>query len=184
MRVAIDYTTPQSPGWWLARLLKDLQGRQERLELLDSYYRGDPPLPFVPNQHRSAFAKVLRMSRSNFAQLVVDAVNDRMQVVGFHAGEGESATDSQAWDIWQGNDLDADSTLITRASLTMGDSYAIVGPPRDDQPGIPVITPEDPRQVITVQDPIRRRRSVAGLKSFCDEITCLDTAYLYLPGVV
>src|ERR1035441_6162058 len=66
--------------------------------------------------------------------------------------------------------------------LTMGAGYAIVG--FDDGTTQPVITVEDPRQVITEQDPTNLQRVMAGLKIYHDDVRNLDVAYLYLPGVV
>jgi hypothetical protein len=66
--------------------------------------------------------------------------------------------------------------------LTMGVSYAIVGFDNDTQR--PIITVEDPRQVITEQDPTRPQNVLAALKIFHDDVNNLDVAYLYLPGVV
>ena len=44
----------------------------------------------------------------------------------------------------------------------------IVGPV-DEELGAPVITPEDPRQVYAVHDPIQRRKPVAAVTVFYDE---------------
>lgn len=180
--MAIDMTEPRSPGWWLSKLLKDLGERQDRYDLLDSYYRGDPPLPQGPESSREAFRRFQATARTNFASLVVEAVRERMLVAGFRSGAGgDENGDAEAWRIWQANQLDADSALVHRASLALSDAYVIVGPPEE---GVPVITPEDPRQVVTAHDPVRHRRVVAALKVFADDVDDVDSAYLYLPGQV
>lgn len=180
----ISTTQPMSEGWWLDRLLVRLAARQDRLNRLDRYYSGDADLPEGAETSRAGYRAFQRKARTNFAELIVEAVRDRMQPVGFRTGaEGDSNGDAEAWRIWQTNSLDADSALVHRAQLSMGDAYVIVGPP-DPELGVPLITPEDPRQVITEHDPMQRRRVVAALKAFSDEVAGEDVAYLYLPGRV
>ena len=181
----IDITVPASPGWWLARLTHKLEDRRRRYDRLEAYYEGtSTPEILTSKATRAAYQRLMGMARTNFAELVVEAVRERMTVVGFRTGaDGDELGDREAWRIWQANALDADSDLVHRDALVMGDAYVIVGGV-DDEIGAPVITPEDPRQVITEQDPIRRRKAVAGLKLFHDDIAGLDRAYLYLPGVV
>lgn len=180
----IDTQIPGSPGWWFNKLLTDLEGRRWRLDKLDAYYRGDCDLPESAEGAREAYRRFQSKARSNFAQLIVDATRERMSVVGFRTGaEGDEESDGEAWRIWQGNGMDEESGLLHQASLTMGDAYGIVGGV-DPETGVPLITAEDPRQVITAHDPQRRRRTVAALKVFEDELSGLDAAVLFLPGVV
>lgn len=182
--MAIDTGIPRSPGWWLDRLLTRLGERQDRLNRLDRYYNGDCDLPEGAHNSRQAYRDFQRKARSNFSALVVEAVRERMMPVGFRTGaQGDLNGDQDAWRIWQANALDADSALVHRAQLSMGDAYVIVGG-RDPDLGVPLITPEDPRQVITEHDPMHRRRVIAALKVFTDEVQGVDLAYLYLPGGV
>lgn len=182
--MAIDTEQPFSPGWWLERLLAQLAARQDRLNALDRYYRGDPDLPEGAQACREAYRQFQRKARTNFAGLVVEAVRERMNPTGFRTGaEDDELGDREAWRIWQANQLDADSALVHRASLSMGDSYVIVGG-FDDDVGAPLITPEDPRQVVTAHDPRRKRRVVAAVKAYRDDDVGADVAYVYLPGEV
>lgn len=182
--MAINAQTPGTDGWWFAKLIKQLGDKQDRLNRLDRYYRGDPDLPESAPSVRQAYRDFQRRSRTNFAELVVEAVRERMIPVGFRTGaDNDEIDDKEAWRIWQANSLDADASLIDRAALSMGEAYVIVGGV-DEWVGAPVITPEDPRQVIAVFDPVHRRRAVAALKVFRDDIAGADAAYLYLPGKV
>jgi hypothetical protein len=183
--VPIDAQTPNSPGWWLNRLLVKLGERQSRYDTLDAYYCGEISAPANATKTvRQAYQRLMRMAGTNFAELVVEAVRERMVVTGFRTGaESDELGDKEAWRIWQANQLDADSMLVHRAKLSMGDAYVIVGGP-DEEVGAPLITPEDPREVIVECDPVRRRRVVAGLKVFTDDVEDVQWAYLYLPGAV
>ena len=187
----IDITGRASPGWWLnllaqranARLLGS--GRQVGLNTLWDYYSGDPPPPTSAANAKEAWAAFMRQARTNFAELVVEAVRDRLQVTGIRTGAAaDEAGDEAAWRIWQANSLDADQATLFRLALVMRESYVIVGDPSGSDHDEPVITVEDPRQVITAQDPVDKRRVRAGLKQWCDYDEGVERAYLYLPGAV
>lgn len=184
--MAIETSTPLSAGWWLKRLMCKLEAERSRLDRLDSYYTGEAFIaPLNPSKAvRDAYRRLMYMARTNFAELVVEAVRERMNPSGFRTGaDSDDLGDKEAWRIWQANELDADSGLVHRASLSMGDGYVIVGGV-DPEIGAPVITPEDPREVITEHDPVRRRKTIAALKVFHDDVAGLDKAILYLPGYV
>lgn len=180
----IDIEQPLSPGWWMHRLARKLEGRQERLELLDAYLRGDPPLPEGATNARKAYEYIQKKARLNLAELAVEAVLDRMVPLGFQTGaSGDENGDAKAREIWVANGLEVESTEVHRLMLGLGDSYVIVGGP-DPETGIPVITAEDPRQVVTMHDPARQQTIRAALKVFHDADFGQDFAYLYLPGRV
>lgn len=180
----IDTSEPESPGWWLKRLSERLVNKREHFDILDRYYEGENVVPSAASRAcRDAYKRLMSLSRSNFAELIVEAPRERMQVTGFRTGAaGDDLGDRAAWDIWQGNSLDADSNLITTQSLSMGLGMAIVGPPAEGM-DVPLITPEDPREVTVEVDPTRRRRVMAGLKMFHDDVKRRHVAYVYLPGV-
>lgn len=181
----IETQTLGSPGWWLERLLKKLGDRQQRIRVLDEYYCGTAGIPqMAVKDVKDSYRRLMRLARTNFAELVTEAVRERMMPVGFRTGaDGDQNGDKEAWRIWQANTLDADSALVHRAALSLGESYVIVGP-EDAEITAPLITPEDPREVITEQDPVRKRRTIAALKAFHDDMAGLDVAYVYLPGKV
>jgi hypothetical protein len=181
--MAIDTTQPESPGWWLNRLMQRLVEKRGHYDLLESYYDGTNAIPVHADKAvGQAYQRLMHLSRTNFAELVVEAVRERMLPVGFRTAAGDTLGDKEAWRIWQANSLDADSALVSTPQLSMGMAYVIVGPVDPDL-GAPVITPEDPREVIVETDPVRRRKVLAGLKVFRDDVDETDRAYLYLPGI-
>lgn len=176
----IDTTVPQSPGWWMARLWKQLQAKQSRLNRLELYYQGRPPLVLGSMDVRSAFYRFQATSRSNFAALVVQAPREKLKVRSIRtAADSDEDGDSSAWEIWLANNLQIDEADVYRMAFTMSESYVIVGMGDD---GKPVITAEDPRQVVTAQDPVNPRKTLAALKVFHDDVNDQDLAYLWLPG--
>jgi hypothetical protein len=147
---------------WRDVLLLELAARQPTLGLRFAYYDGDHAIPRAPRVAREAYGRFLRQSRSNWVQLVVDSVAERLQVVGFRFG-GDETGDADAWTIWQSNGLDADGELSQTDALTGGVSYVSVWPDESNPAGVS-IAPEHPLQTIVAFDPRRRRRRVASAK--------------------
>jgi hypothetical protein len=180
----IDTTEARSPGWWLQRLLTELGDRQPRFDLLDAWYRGEPPLPEVKvdDAARAALAFLQKKARANWAALIVEAVRERTKLLGFRIGESTSA-DKAAARILKANGLAGlGQQQLHRTKGSLGDAYVIVGS-YDERIKAPRITVEDPRSVITAVDPIDRRETVAALKVICDDAG-KDVAYVHVPGEV
>ena len=174
---------PLTPEWWVKRLYDRLKVQRETFELYDAYYRGKPPrLPWLAEQSREEFSRLLSLSNSNYMGLVVDAMVERMSVEGFSIGD-DLAADMPTWDIWQANNLDAASDQVLLEAAIGGCSFLLVAPPADgDQP---VIYAEHPTQATVEYEPgSARRRRAAGLKVWQDDWTGKQMATLYLPDAV
>src|SRR5215471_5658460 len=66
--------------------------------IFDLYYRGDHRLPWGPTPTTSSvYRRLLKEARSNWAELIVDAVNERLRVIGFRWSGTEDA-DLDVWD--------------------------------------------------------------------------------------
>lgn len=181
---AVAAKEPGSPEWWLLRLGKRLAEDAPRFNKLESYWAGNPPLPHGNQRMRDAYRRLQRIARTNFGALVAEAVLERLKVVGFRAGgSSDDESDKKAWEWWQSNNLDADSSLVHRASVTLGRSYVIVGPDPDDE-SKPLVTVEDPRQVIHEASPTNRRKVKAALKTYWDDIENAQIAILYLEDAI
>lgn len=169
---------PGSPRWWLQRLGSQLLADQDRLNLLESYRCGDHPLPIGHHRMREAFRVLQRKARSNYTGLVVESVKERAKPLGIR--KGSDALDTQSQRTWQANSLDAEAPICHSWCLTFGRAYVIVGPPTKENFDQPVISVEDPRQVIHEPHPLRRRVAVAGLKIYVDSILNQHKAVLYM----
>lgn len=175
---------PQSPGWWLNRLARRLWWPlfYDHYLMLDSWYRGEPPMPFVKPEVRESIVALLGLARSNFASLIVESLRERIIPVGLHtASETVDKDDQAGWDRWQDAGLHVIAPDVHRWMLTCGRTYAIVGD-IDPETNVPTITHEDPMCAITEQDPVVPWRSLAGLKFRHDIFGGRDLLYLYLPG--
>lgn len=184
---------PETPMWWVNRLSERMLRRRARFEKMNRYYMGEHVLPEADKMTRDAFLSFQRKSRANYMKMVVDSIHERLWVTGFQTGsDGSNDTDEDAWKVWQANHLDADQGLVHIAALKYPEAYVIVGPGPTGGPGImnaddgvvsnyPVITVEDPRQVIGEPDPIDRRRMRAALKTWVDDVDQHRYGILYLP---
>lgn len=185
----IDVKTPDSPGWWLARCHRKMQERLPRLEKLDAYRRGDPPLPRRSELEKEAFRAFQKTARLNMAETLSSSITERMTVRAIRTAAGSTqAGDDLAWRVFKENGLDVEMPDVLDNMLGMSDAYMIVGV-NPDVSGTPGpedvwITGEDPRQVVTIHDPVRQSQVRAGAKFFHDPDEGMDYAYLHRPGVV
>lgn len=176
--------TPNGPAWWLLRLGQRLEADRNRFDLLESYHRGDPPVPFGNRKMREAYRRLQKQARSNFAGLVAETLLERMKVVGFRAGgQATDEADREAWGWWQANNLDSVHSRVQRAAVVMSRSYVIVAPDSKDE-SKPKVTGEDPRQVIHESDPTDDRQVRAALKTWWDDVEAVHKAVVYLPGTI
>jgi len=177
-----DTLTAGAPGWWLLRLGKRLTTERERFDRLEKYARGDHPLPYGNRKMREAYKRLQRQSRSNYVGLVAETLLERIKVTGFRAGGAASdAIDDKAWGWWQANKMDSNAGLVHRAAVVMSRAYVIVG---DNGAGQPLVTGEDPRQVIHESDPADRYSIRAALKVWADDVENVAFAVLYLPDTI
>ena len=120
-------------------------------------------IALLDTDERQTFRTFLAESGCNWAELIVNAVAERLQVVGFRFG---SETDSElAWNLWQSNCMDADSELLQTDALVTGSSFLLVQPDETNPSGVSM-TVESPYQATVLYDPGSRRRRVAGYKRY------------------
>jgi hypothetical protein len=166
-----------NPLVWVKRLEDRLNGCQKDLELYDRYYEGEHRLAFATDKFRSAFGTLFSAFADNWCDLVVDAVEERLNVEGFKLPGGDKAGDNKAWRYWQSNRMDADSQLAHTEALIGGRSAAIVWV---DGSGFPSITVESAQQVAVAMVAGSRRQRAAALKRWVDD-DGYEQATLYLP---
>lgn len=141
-----------------------LEARREAIERYDRYYLGFQRVAFATSKWRETFGALFKELADNWAQLVVDACVERLQVEGFRFGPSSDGADEAAWALWQANHLDADSSLAHTESGKSGIAYLLVTPGTD--PSTPRITVEHPAQMITLHAPDDRRRRIAAWKKW------------------
>lgn len=140
-----------------------LGAQRERVVRDMNYYLGNFPLTFIPAPARSIFTRLLAEARTNWCELVVNAVAERLQVVYFSFGD--TATDELAWLLWRDNGMDADGEMAQQDALACGHSFVGVWPDPAKMSGVRIDI-EHPSQVCAFYAPGTRRDPVAVYKSF------------------
>lgn len=173
----------QSPEWWLLRLTAKLEAERPHLELMDDYYWGRHPLAHVPpelhDKYLLQFQELLRQSRANFMQLVVDAMVNRMKVQGFRlSASKDDSPDLESMRSWTASGMKAEHRLAIRDTCVKGRGALSVWYGNPD----PVIAVEDACQTIVEGVPGNRRKRAAALKMWVDDWTGEDRANVYLPA--
>lgn len=108
-------------------LCVDFGNLQPRYLELEDYYSGEPPLPREPERLTVEYRSLLLMARSNWCQLVVDVVNERLKI-GSVGSTTNPNQDPVAWKWWQRNNMDGVSPQIHTAALKFGVCYVSVWP--------------------------------------------------------
>ncbi len=173
--MALDDLTPGTPDWWLLRHGRRLRERADKLDFWWRYYSGDHPLPLGPSNATEAYRDFLKMARTNFVQMVVDATVARTNVMGVNGSDGQ--IDLEAWGWWQTNRMDSRQAQIYRVALSQSASYVSVN--ADPETGEPLIVGEHPREAITEENP-ETGRTASGAKFWYDAILGRGRANLYL----
>ena len=162
----------------LAKSLRErLRNAKPTLEKWDRYYNGKQPLSYMHPELQRELAPRIQQVVINWPQLVVDAVEERLDVEGFRLPGAPELTD-RLWGWWQANDLDVTSQEGHTDTLAMGRAYVITGVRADSD--VPLVTVESPLQVITDDDPATRKPR-AAIKHWVDEDEDAEFTTLYLP---
>lgn len=139
----------------LGKALALLKARAAAYDLYGDYYRGKQRLAFASKKFNDAFGSLFQAFADNLCATVVDAVGDRLTLVGFGT-EGRQqdgvAVDSpaaQAWALWKANRMDEQSAIVHTEALACGDAYLIAW---TDSDGNPRLYPNPARRVVVVTD--------------------------------
>lgn len=150
----------------LARLNNELDRRIPRIVELDDYKDSRYPLPPLVQESKvtRAYRTLMALTDSDWPKLIVDSVEERLEVQGIRFGTAEA--DDEAWEIWQENGLDAESSLLHQATLTNGRGYAIVWSDKNDDK--PRITLEHASLCAVEYEHGSRRNRKAGIRRWRD----------------
>lgn len=133
-----------------SEMAKELADIREVLTVYGDYYAGLQALPNQPHRLTRKYQELLTMSTSNWCRLVVDVVSERLFVGAIKSSQGD-ALDTDAWAIWQANNLDSAQVAVHTSALVYGRTYASVWPRPDLQPRV---LGESPLQVHARRDEV------------------------------
>ena len=153
--------------------LDDLLGRNrarwQELAVIDAGLRNDWEPPYIPSEDRSSLAaeynELIRRSELNILPLVVDAMVDRLKVVGFRNDPSDAKSDSEVWGWWQRSHMDQRQVLVHRDAASLRDGFVLVVPDGD----APRFQPESPLTMAIEQDPYNPMRIVRAAKQAGDK---------------
>lgn len=141
-----------------------LEMQAARARRFQAYYDNQAGIvALLDTDERQTFRAFLQEASADWCALVVNAVAERLRVVGFRFAD--PADSDAAWAIWQDNSMDADSELVQSDALTMSSSFVLVQPDEDRASGVS-ITAESPMQATVLYEPGSRRKRLAGYKRY------------------
>ena len=172
-----------SPEWWLERLHTKLMTEQLAMKRWNDFYEGEHPLPVIRDKLRADFKALLDMSKSNFCEVVIDSVEERLNVEGFRtSGTGDVEPDTRAWEIWQANGLDLGSQMAHVEALVKSRCPVTVWKANGDR--WPRIVVEDPMEMAVAYASGDRGRRLAAVKVWKDEWSDDRRADVWMPDAV
>lgn len=146
-------------------LEKGLLADRTNLTSWDNYYEGKQPLKYMSEAMREEIGETVAELVINWARLVADAYETRLDIEGFRFADSDSG-DDDLWHAWQYNQMDEQSQQAHLDSLALSRSYVTVGSNAEaDRP--PLISVESPFQVWAQRDP-RTRKVNAAIKQWTD----------------
>lgn len=167
----------------------DFLGRRHDTDItqlvqLDRYYEGTQPLTYMHPDILREVQDRIQPVLIFWPQLVVDALEERLDVEGFRLPDADTG-DDDLWRVWQANDLDEESQMGRVDALVMKRSYLSVGYNEADA-DTPIVRVESPLEMYDYCDP-RTRQVAAALRRTYNPDTLVRTperyATLYLPDV-
>ncbi len=177
----IDIDTPDSAGWWLKRCADKLTANRRQIDPLFARYEGRQKMPTELRDAPETAQRFYGTSRTNLAELIVKATKYRLKVAAIQTAKDSGETgDEQAWKAWKAAGMVVEGSDIVRNMLVARSGYALV----QEYAGQVAATSEDPRQVVTIHDPVRQSIIRAAAKIYHDDDLDMDYAYLYRPGRV
>jgi hypothetical protein len=123
-----------------ARGAAQLATQAANCKLYGDYYDGVHPLVLASEKFRTAFGTLFRKFADNLTPSVVDAVADRLRLVGFEVTDGPAAGADAAWDVWKRNRMDRVAGNVHAEAVKVGDCFVLVWP--DAVTGRAVIYPQ------------------------------------------
>ena len=163
---------------WLKLLTRRLDLRRNHVERLRSYVDGNSPLPEMSKETEEAWIRFQRKARTNWGDLVVSSVVDRIVPNGITVkGDPKNPNAKAAQRIWRDNRMDSVVKDWVRYGLTFAQSYLTVW--AADRDGVPVITADSPETMCVVTNPLQKWRPEAALRVWRVDEEAIDRAMVW-----
>ncbi len=167
----------RTPEQWLPVLTKRLDDSRPRVQLLKSYMDGDAPLPDAGQDVKESWARFQREARTNWGQLILEAVTDRIVTKGITVGgDSQSEVARQVQRVWRNNRMDSVFQTWLRDGLAFRQSFLTCWSGDD---GRAVITADSPESMCVAADPLQPWRVQAALRCWRNINVGMDFAYAW-----
>lgn len=164
-------------------LLEKWKAERQRLDKIDRWLRWDHDDPHSPRHSTNEYRELSARAQAPWGDLIVSSVAQTLYVEGYR--RPKAPEDSDGWDIWQANGMDARQVAIFRASLGYGAAYGTVLPGRTlAGESMPQMRGVSPREMVAFyEDPawddwpvyaLRVRRQGPGF-----DLTLFDDTYVH-----
>jgi hypothetical protein len=120
-------------------LLHEEEDRQSNYKAYREYYEGIHKTQLTKRMRAYLSVATGATFDANYCPIVVDAMAERLKVVGFEA-EGQGGDDGPLWLWWQQNRMDGLQSDVHTAAIRDGDTYVIAE--WDNERGIPAFSHE------------------------------------------
>ena len=100
---------------------QQIELRREDYEVARRYYNGDHDTALTDRLKK--FLHPRMVFRDNFCNVVVDALAERLNVIGVDTTN--DAVDEWAWKLWQQNHMDYTQVVVHTETVMLGDSYLL-----------------------------------------------------------
>lgn len=167
---------------WLKRLLRQWQSDILTRRAWNSMYDSNQPRRDPVPQYRIAYERILLMSRTPWARLVVDLTEERLKVQGFQFGD-EDEQNELLWELFRENSMEALQASVHREAIATGTSYVSVWPSPSD-PTKPRIRSESSLNTTHENESGDPHQVAAALKVWLDTSSGEARANLYFPDRV
>lgn len=173
----------KSPEAWLRVLTRRMDLRRLGVLMLRSYVDGNSPLPEMSKTTRQSWASFQRRARTNWGELIVDSVVDRLVPNGITVGgDNKSPAAKLAQQSWRDNRMAGVFKEWARYGMVFGQSYLTVwsGNSTGNGNGV-IITADSPETMIVVTDPLQHWKPKAALRVWRNQDEARDYAIVWTP---
>lgn len=157
------------------KLYQKLIAQREQAERFDDYYEGKHPLKFASREWSDFHKNRYQEFADNWCGVVVDALNERLRVVGIQASPEHDRQQAALWDAMRRAQFSMKSAQGFLQTITSSVSAAVVWA---DRTGTPTLSWEHPSEMY-VQHDIATGEATAALKVWTDDES--EFATLYTP---
>ena len=103
------------------------QGKSKNYSKLFRYYDGAHQLTYTNARLKAVFKGFVTNFQSNWCGVVVDAVLDRLQLVGSTVPNADSQVGDPLTKLWERSSLDNEQRMVHEAALVTGEGVLVVG---------------------------------------------------------